>query len=194
METSKNSKYIAMVFLAIVAICAIIITVNVLRGEERETVIEYSEYDYIKDKINDYNDVYSKGINNSNSSVLLVEDKTNLVFMITIPRASDGGKDIATIDFTNMKMQNISYDRYDKPIIRSEMSIDEHYTISSASTYLYSKERYKTYTKADTEWQQIQQIALGAGKGVNVILEGNDGKGVDVFNKTIQELKNKEYK
>lgn len=179
----------------IVIICIILVTVGITKilSNPKETIIQYSEYEYLKDKINEYNGAYSKSIGYSNSSILLVEDPTNIILMITLPRASDGGKDVALVDFTNMKIQNTSYNKYDNPIIKSEMNIDKNYTISSASTYLYSANRNKTYTSIDTEWQQIQSIAKGIGRGLNAIIEGNDGIGINIYNKTIQDLKNKEH-
>ncbi len=179
----------------IVIICIILVTVGITKilSNSKETIIQYSEYEYLKDKINEYNGAYSKSIGYSNSSILLVEDPTNIILMITLPRASDGGKDVALVDFTNMKIQNTSYNKYDNPIIKSEMNIDKNYTISSASTYLYSANRNKTYTSIDTEWQQIQSIAKGIGRGLNAIIEGNDGIGINIYNKTIQDLKNKEH-
>lgn len=179
----------------IVVICIIAITIGITKSlvNTKEPIIQYSEYEYLKDKINDYNGVYSKSAGYSTSSILLVEDPTNIILMITLPRASDNGKDVALVDFTNMKIQNTSYNKYDSPIIRSEMNIDKNYTISSASTYLYSENRSRTYISSDTEWKQIQTIAKGIGKGLNAIIEGNDGIGINIYNKTIQELKNTEH-
>lgn len=179
----------------IVVICIIVVTIGITKSlvNTKEPIIQYSEYEYLKDKINDYNGVYSKSAGYSTSSILLVEDPTNIILMITLPRASDNGKDVALVDFTNMKIQNTSYNKYDSPIIRSEMNIDKNYTISSASTYLYSENRSRTYISSDTEWKQIQTIAKGIGKGLNAIIEGNDGIGINIYNKTIQELKNTEH-
>lgn len=189
----KKNIIICVSIIAIVIIFAIIGATFVSSNNSRTKVIKYSEYEYLKDKINDYNGVYSKNSGYSNSSILLVEDNTNIILMITLPRTSDGGKDVALVDFTNMKIQNTSYNRYDSPIIKSEMSIDKNYTISSASTYLYSADRSKTYISSDTEWQQIQTIAKGIGNGLNAIIEGNDGIGINIYNKTIQDLKNTEH-
>lgn len=179
----------------IVVICIIVVAIGITKSlvNTKEPIIQYSEYEYLKDKINDYNGVYSKSAGYSTSSILLVEDPTNIILMITLPRASDSGKDLALVDFTNMKIQNTSYNKYDSPIIRSEMNIDKNYTISSASTYLYSENRSRTYISSDTEWKQIQTIAKGIGKGLNAIIEGNDGIGINIYNKTIQELKNTEH-
>ena len=113
--------------------------------------------------------------------------------MITLPRASDSGKDVALVDFTNMKIQNTSYNKYDTPIIKSEMNIDRNYIISSASTYLYSTDISKTYTSRDAEWQQIQTIAKGIGNSLTAIINGNDGIGINIYNKTMKELKNTEH-
>lgn len=189
----KKNIIICVSIIAIAIIFGIIVTIFLSSNNSKTPNIKYSEYEYLKDKINDYNGVYSKSAGYSNSSVLLMEDSTNIILMITLPRASDGGKSVALVDFTNMKIQNTSYDKYDTPILKSEMNIDKNYIISSASTYLYSKDESKTYISIDTEWQQIQTMAKGIGNGLTAIIEGNDGIGINIYNKTIQELKNTEH-
>lgn len=188
----KKKNIIILVSVAILVV-ALIISGYCIVNNSSEKSIKYSEYDYLKDKINDYNDVYSINSGNADTSILIVEDKTNLILMITNPRQYDGGKDIALIDFTNMKIQNTAYNKNGNATMITEMNINENYIISSASTYLYSADRYRTYNQYDSEWKQIQQMALGIGQGIDAIIKGNDGKGINVFNKTIQELKSVEH-
>jgi len=190
----NNAKNVIIIVLSTILVFGLLISIFYFNSNNtKEPVIKYSEYEYLKDKISDYNGAYSKSSGYSNSSILLVEDQTNIILMITLPRTSDGGKDVALVDFTNMKIQNTSYNQYNNPIIKAEMNIDKNYNISSASTYLYSNGRNKTYTSSDTEWQQIQTIAKGIGSGLNAIIDGNDGIGIEIYNKTIQELKNREH-
>ena len=194
MRKGKNMKDKKNIIICISIIAIVIVLIVFVSSNNSSTkIIKYSEYEYLKDKINDYNGAYSKSAGYSSSSILLMEDCTNIILMITLPRASDSGKDVALVDFTNMKIQNTSYNKYDTPIIKSEMNIDRNYIISSASTYLYSTDISKTYTSSDAEWQQIQTIAKGIGNSLTAIINGNDGIGINIYNKTMKELKNTEH-
>lgn len=174
-------------------ILVIIISGFCVVNNSNEKIIQYSKYDYLKDKVNEYNDVYSVSSGNADTSILIMEDERNVILMVTNPRKNNNGKDVALVDFTNMKIQNTSYNKSGEATMITKMTINENYIISSASTYLYSADRHRTYNENDSEWKQIQQMASGIGKGIDAIIKGNDGKGIDVFHKTIQELKSVEH-
>ena len=188
---TKNVKKIIMVGIIVALVIVGVIIVSVKKSETKNKIIEYTQYDYVKSII----DTYNESVETVSDEVSLIDNGNDIVVMISdFVETEEGGKHMSIMNYTTMKISSIIYDKDNNPTMVANMTVDENYNVSNVTTYAYSTGDINTYQSDDEKMVEFKKIAESVSKKFKKIVSEAAQNGVELFNKSLNDLKLTEYK
>lgn len=189
-KEGKNNKNKLVIIIIIALIIVGVVLALVLKPKSDDEEAKYTQYDYVKSIV----DKYNTSTENVEEEASLVDSGSDVVVMLSdFIDIEDGGKHMSMMNYTKMQISSIIYDKDNNPTMVANMTVDENYSVSDVTTYVYSTGDINTYESNDEKIAEFKKMAEAASKKFKEVVAEAAKNGVKLFGKNLTELKETEY-